>query len=227
MKFDLHLHTVYSAETKWPFESIIKPLDLVKTTIKRNMDGIAVTDHDTLKGVSECLKIVNQRKLDLKIIAGIEITSEKGHILGLGIEEWDGSKKRSAEETIDVIGESGGVAVAAHPFASNPFRKSVGDDLGKFDFDGIETLNYRTSKKANQIASKVAKKLDIGVTAGSDAHIISDIGKVWTVCDGEDIIKAVRMQNTKVFGSEMSDFKRYTYQLHKILELSKISLPSV
>lgn len=223
MRFDLHSHTIYSSETKWPFESIIKPADLVKVAIKRGLDGIAITDHDTLRGALDCSKIVKQKNLNLKIIKGLEITTKRGHILGLDIEEWDSFGKDSIEETIDKIRDMGGIAVAAHPFASNRFRKSLGEDLVNLDIDGIEALNFRTSENDNRVALKIAKKLNLGITAGSDAHTISDIGRVWTFSDQDDIIQAIIKRHTKVFGKEMSNFKRYTYQLHKILELSKIS----
>ena len=223
MRFDLHSHTTYSSGTKWPFESIIKPADLIKAAIKRGLDGIAITDHDTLKGALDCSKIVKQKNLDLKIIKGIEITTKRGHILGLGVEEWDDFGKNSIEETIDKIRDMGGIAIAAHPFASNRFRKGLGEDLENLDIDGIEVLNFRTSENDNLTALKMAKKLNLGITAGSDAHTISDIGNVWTFSDQEDIIQAILKRHTKVFGKEMSNFERYTYQFHKILELSKIS----
>jgi len=223
MKFDLHSHTIYSSKNKWPFESIIKPIDLVKIAIKRGLNGIAVTDHDTLEGASECLKIVRQRKLNLEIISGIEISSKEGHIIGLCIEEWDKNKKMSVEEAIDTITDVGGVTIAAHPFSSNPFRKSIGKVIGRFDFDGIEVLNYRTSKKDNQLALNTVDGFKIGITAGSDAHKLSDIGKVWTFSD-DDIIQSILKGKTKVFGEEMSKFQGSIYQLTKILEFSRTSL---
>jgi len=223
MKFDLHSHTIHSSKTKWPFESVIKPVDLVETAIKSGLNGIAVTDHETLDGALECLKIVKQKKLDLVIVPGIEISSKDGHILGLGIEEWIKNKKISAEETIDTIRDMGGIAIAAHPFVSNSLRKGIGRQIDRLDFDGIEALNYRTSKKTNKRALQVAKRLDVGITAGSDAHKLSDIGKVWTFSADEDIIQSILKRKTKVFGEEMSRFQLYFYHLNKLLEVSKIS----
>lgn len=222
MKFDLHSHTVYSSESKWPFESIIKPLQMIKTAIKVGLDGIAVTDHDTLKGAIECMKIVRRRKLSLKIILGVEITSEIGHILGLNIEDWDVRRGMGIEETIDVVKERGGIVVPAHPFASNPFRKGVREYIGKFDFDGVEVLNYHTSREDNEKALRAARKIGLGITAGSDSHIISDIGNVWVFSDDDDIINSILKGRTKVVGNEMSNLGRYTYQLNKILQLSRI-----
>ncbi len=217
MKFDLHSHTIYSSQTKWLFESIIKPVDLIKLATKRGLDGIAVTDHETFKGVLECLKIVRQKKLDLRIIPGVEISSRDGHILGLGIEEWNVDKKMTAEETIDSIGSLGGIAIAAHPLVSGISRKGLGKLIENLDIDGVEVLNYRTSKNDNQQALRIAKELNLGVTAGSDAHMPSDIGKVWTFSESDDVIGSILKKKTKVFGEEMPEFQRRFYQLNKLV----------
>lgn len=217
MKFDLHSHTIYSSKTKWLFESIIKPADLIKIAIKQGLDGIAVTDHETFKGVLECMKIVREKKLNLSIIPGVEISSKNGHILGLGIEEWNNNKKMTAEETIDSIGDLGGIAIAAHPLVSGISRKGLGKLIKNLDIDGVEVLNYRTSKNDNQQAFRIAERLNLGITAGSDAHMHSDIGKVWTFSESDDIIGSILKRRTKVFGEEMPKFQRHFYQLNKIV----------
>jgi len=217
MKFDLHSHTIYSSQTKWLFESIIKPADLIKLAIKQGLDGIAITDHETFKGVLECLKIVRQKKSDLMIIPGVEISSKDGHILGLGIEEWNTDKKMTAEEAIDSIKNFGGIAIAAHPLVSSISRRGLGKLIENLDIDGVEVLNYRTSKNDNRQALRIAEKLNLGVTAGSDAHMLSDIGNVWTFSESDDIIESVLKRETKVFGEEMSKFQRHFYQLNKIV----------
>ncbi len=217
MKFDLHSHTIYSSRTKWAFESIIKPDDLIKLAIKQGLDGIAVTDHETFKGVLECLKIVRRKKSDLMIIPGVEISSKDGHILGLGIEEWNVDKKMTAEEAIDSIRDFGGIAIAAHPLVSGISRRGLGKLIENLDIDGVEVLNYRTSKNDNQQALRIAKELNLGVTAGSDAHMPSDIGKVWTFSESDDIIESILKRETKVFGEEMPKFQRHFYQLNKIV----------
>ena len=47
MKYDLHIHSKYS------YNGILEPKDILKIAIKRGSDGIAITDHNTVKGALE------------------------------------------------------------------------------------------------------------------------------------------------------------------------------
>ena len=44
MKYDLHVHSKYSSD------GFVEPEKIVKTAEKRGLAGIAITDHDTIKG---------------------------------------------------------------------------------------------------------------------------------------------------------------------------------
>ena len=70
----------------------------------------------------------------------MEISSSKGHIVALGINE-DVKQGLSPEETVETIRELGGIAVAAHPFVS--YREGLCDNVKELDIDAIETLNSR------------------------------------------------------------------------------------
>lgn len=82
MKFDLHVHTYYS-------DGILSPAELIDLAVKQNLQGIAITDHDTILGLNEA--IVYSKKYDnFKVIPGIEFGSvyedEEVHILGYFID---------------------------------------------------------------------------------------------------------------------------------------------
>ena len=47
---DLHIHSKYS------YDGILEPKDIVKIAIKKGLDGIAITDHNTVKGALEAKK---------------------------------------------------------------------------------------------------------------------------------------------------------------------------
>ena len=61
MKYDLHNHTNHSPCSN------LKPEILLKFVEKRGMNGIAVTDHNTIKGALEVKKL-NKDK-DFEVIA--------------------------------------------------------------------------------------------------------------------------------------------------------------
>ena len=78
---DLHTHTNYS-------DGNLSPNELVKLALKKNIKTIAITDHDTVKGLSN---IDISYRNNMNIIDGIELTAkvDKGrmHILGYGIDK--------------------------------------------------------------------------------------------------------------------------------------------
>ena len=75
MKYDLHIHTHHSAC------SILKPKTILKIAKKVGLDGIAVADHNTIKGGQEVSK-ANKDK-NFEVIPGIEVSTDRGHVLGL------------------------------------------------------------------------------------------------------------------------------------------------
>lgn len=76
-RYDLHTHTTYSDGT-FTVEELLKRAKYI------GLKGIAITDHDTMEGISEGKEIAHE--LDLKFIPGIEFScSYQGyeiHILG-------------------------------------------------------------------------------------------------------------------------------------------------
>jgi len=75
LKIDLHVHTNYS------YDGFTKIDEAIACAKQRGLNGIAVTDHNTIEGALNAL----ERKTDIIIIPGIEINTEKGHIIALGV----------------------------------------------------------------------------------------------------------------------------------------------
>lgn len=82
MFFDLHTHTIYS-------DGILSPVELIDLSVKRRLDGISITDHDSVGGLDEALSYCKGIS-DFRIIPGIEFScnekSEEIHILGYFID---------------------------------------------------------------------------------------------------------------------------------------------
>jgi predicted metal-dependent phosphoesterase TrpH len=81
MLVDFHTHSYYSDGT-------LSPTDLIKHAKEVGLDMIALTDHDTIKGIEEAQSAAI--KYGVKLIKGLEISTfnENGlsmHILGLDI----------------------------------------------------------------------------------------------------------------------------------------------
>ena len=191
LRIDLHVHTRYS------YDSLIRPKELVFYSKKRRLDGVAITDHDTIEGVSEIAK-----ETDIVIIPGIEVTSSEGHILGLNVHE-NIPKKLNSDETVDKIHAAGGIAIACHPAAF--LKISLGKNMNS-KFDAVEVINssafpFEYSVRHSQ---QIASRLGISQVAGSDAHYAPEIGYAYTVVDAElevgSIMKAISKGLCKPFG---------------------------
>ncbi len=79
MKFDLHCHSHFS-------DGILSPEMLVARAKEREVDVLALTDHDTIAGLSLAQKAAGE--CGITLINGIEFSSQWGkggvHIVGLG-----------------------------------------------------------------------------------------------------------------------------------------------
>lgn len=70
---DLHLHTIYSDGT-------CTPTQIVKDCGLNRIEVIALADHDSTSGFEEGL--IEAKKIGIKLITGVEISTPKYHILG-------------------------------------------------------------------------------------------------------------------------------------------------
>lgn len=186
MKFDLHIHSKYSKD------SLLEPERILKIGKKKGLDGIAVTDHETIKGGLVASKIDKDF-----VIVGAEMRTEYGDVIGLFLNEEIKSNKFI--EVVEEIREQDGVVVLAHPF-----RKGIKfpTDLLKY-VDLIEGFNARSRKEDNKRAYELATKFKKPMTAGSDAHLSFEIGKGRTIVNSE-IKGEFKKGKTKVEGKESS-----------------------
>ena len=86
-KIDMHMHTIYS-------DGELTPEELIKRAINHGITTMAITDHDTLKGIEKVDKSADYiKKSGIEIINGIELSAKvpKGrmHILGYDIDIYD------------------------------------------------------------------------------------------------------------------------------------------
>ncbi|GFN36477.1 PHP domain-containing protein [Tepidimicrobium xylanilyticum] len=78
MIFDLHVHTNYS-------DGLFSPTEVVNLAIIKGIDGIAITDHDTVLGIEAAINY-SKRINKIIVIPGIELgcihNDEEVHLLG-------------------------------------------------------------------------------------------------------------------------------------------------
>jgi predicted metal-dependent phosphoesterase TrpH len=188
-RFDLQVHTDASPC------SGASPADIVDGAVRAGLNGIAITNHDTVKGYAA---VNDLAPAELTVIRGVEITTTQGHVIGLDVERVPCTDDPVA--AIEAIQAQGGVAVLSHPF--DRFRDRFSDELDRIAqvVDGVETRNSRCLlERFNERAATYANEHSLAVTGGSDAHFPMEICRTYTECAGS-VIDAIRHSETRVGG---------------------------
>jgi len=201
LKIDLHVHTCYSEDATTTLKEV------VYYAKKKGLDGVAVTDHETLRGA---LKLA--RKSQLTIISGLEVATQSGHILALNITTLI-PPKLSLTETVQKIHDAGGVAVIAHPAVV--LKTGLGQKItSSSNIDAVEVINSASFPffLSTYLARRLAEKLNLPQTAGSDAHHAAEIGTAYTLVDADsnsdDVAEAIRKGAITPCGKPITWMKR-------------------
>jgi len=186
---DFHIHTKYSSD------SCTEPKNILDRARKLNFNVLGITDHNTTEGAIKTKKIAK----DILILVGQEIATEQGDVIVFGTEE---TLKGSLFDIIDKARENDLLIILPHPF--DRFRNSVGK-LSKYELKeisrkihAIEVFNSRCLlNKFNEEAQKFSKENNISGVAGSDSHILNEIGNVRNFLDCEmeekEIYKTIKL----------------------------------
>lgn len=200
---DLHIHTSVS-------DGLFTPRQLLDHVARRgDLDVVAITDHDRLDG--SLWAYARRDRYPFDLVPGVEVSSAEGHILALWVFE-PIPASLSMAETVAAVHEQGGVAILAHPYfrqmrnirrAARAYRRDP-DYLLRAGLDGLEGFNAAVIVPGtNRIARRVAGRLGLAVTGGSDAHTLGAVGMGRTCFDGktaDDLRVAIRGRSTAAVG---------------------------
>jgi predicted metal-dependent phosphoesterase TrpH len=167
---DLHLHTSWSHDCQIPVE------DLLDHAEAEGLGAIAVTDHNVFGGALEAVELARSR--DLVVIPGEEVkTAGQGEVIGLFLSE-EIPRGLSFTETVEAIRSQGGIVYLPHPFDrlhAIPEAATLHRHLAQVDV--LEVYNARLLFEAyNDEALRFARKYDLTMGAGSDAHVLQGVG---------------------------------------------------
>src|SRR4051812_12450067 len=167
---DLHMHTTRS------HDCAVEPDDLVEHAIAEGLGAIAVTDHNVFTGAEEAVELARGR--DLIVIPGEEVkTDGQGEIIGLFLER-EIPRGLTFTETVAAIKEQGGLVYLPHPFDrlhAIPDPSTLHRHLAEIDV--FEVYNARLLFEAyNDEALRFARKYNLTMGAGSDAHVLQGVG---------------------------------------------------
>jgi predicted metal-dependent phosphoesterase TrpH len=183
--FDLHIHTNYS-------DGLMSPEEVINIAKKKNI-GVAITDHNEIKGSIKGFELVK----DINFLLGIEVGTKDGKEILFyfnNVNEIEKFYKNEVEpyktnrmtrinrEITDFLDVKYNYLFTTIPHPYGPFKKSIkynptlSKKILKF-VDTIEIYNSTQNMRSNKKSLKLAEKINKFRTASSDAHIKEDIGK--------------------------------------------------
>ena len=186
MIVDLHVHTRLGSD-----DSVITAEQIITQAKKRRLDIICITEHGNVKS-----QIPRQLldEGDLLVFAGMEASTELGDVLIFGVDSYPRHIWRAADIRRLVV-EAGGVMIAAHPFRYGLAQSAVMTKSGEFTVedacrqrllqlvDVLEVANGWATKEEVTFTRRVARRLGMRGSGGSDAHYPEQIGCCVTVFD--------------------------------------------
>lgn len=176
-KADLHIHSTYSHDGTATVPAI---LDYVKH--QTDLDVIAITDHDAIRGALEAMELAP--RYGLEVVPGLEVSTADGHLLALFVTELV-PRDMSLLDTVICVGEMGGLCVAPHPCGrwqgclnERAIRAALADQEAQDALVGIESYNASLLQlRDNRRSAALADHLQLSQIGNSDAHLLSMIGR--------------------------------------------------
>jgi len=168
LRVDLHLHSHYSHDGRSSLD------ELIQRAQECRLDRIALTDHNTVEGALNFLRIAPELA-----IVGEEIKTLEGEVIGLFITSRV-PPFLTPEEAMDRIHEMGGLTYMPHPLDRHRanFRAERMVELAN-RIDVIESYNPWCDAAANTAAARLAEELGKPQATGSDSHSAEELGRSW------------------------------------------------
>ena len=208
--FDLHVHT-----NRGSSDSSLAPEQLIREAARIGLDGVCLTEHSGGWEPAELERTFGDS--GLTVIQGLEVATDMGHVLVLGLHRY-GAGFGHIAELRRAVDREGGVMISAHPFRSMfnrpPYNSNLlfpemadvphtAQEASRHPLfaivDEIEVLNGANSPEENAFASEVARCLGLPGTGGSDVHSTHGLGRCVTVFDGDvrsesDLVAALKVK---------------------------------
>ena len=178
----MHVHTLGMSS-----DSELKPLDLPEIARAAGLTGVNLAEHDKVWPRDRQRGYADGHELFVNF--GMEVSTDLGHMLAIGLPEYVGGIRRAAKlrEELDRVG---GFLIVAHPFryqldpatvngrANAPILSvEQAAALPVFQLvDAIEVANACNTLQENEFAADVARLLGLPTTGGSDAHSHTGVG---------------------------------------------------
>ena len=187
MLLDLHSHSVSSDDSRAAVEQYVKWVGVLRKK-GYHIDGFVLTEHrkfDFDKDYSEL-----SRQGDVLIMKGSELDTNMGHFLVYNVTEDLTEAVDFSDVHMDAMTlvraaeEHGAIAFPAHPGRFGiGFCEFVDEVEDVSIIRAAEGLNGSNRPGEQERAEELIRRLGVPATGGSDAHLVSAIGKCMTKFD--------------------------------------------
>ncbi|MCH1615844.1 MAG: PHP domain-containing protein [Acidimicrobiales bacterium] len=184
MILDMHAHSIKSDDGRAKVENYCQWIKAKNIPI----DGFVLTEHRQFDNESDYTELGKAN--GITILKGSEVETEYGHVLVFGVtlalqQEFDFANiNLELEQVIEACNKHGAIAVPCHP--GRP-RVGMAAHLEEFGIpkgvEIVEVINGGSRENEDQISAQMAEQLSFSGIGGSDAHIVSQIGKCATQFD--------------------------------------------
>lgn len=177
MWIDTHCHTKYS------YDNWLEPLDLIRRAKALGLDGVVITEHYSYEASAPVEQI--GRDEGFLILRGVEIATDKGHLLAYGVEDdgwniWGRDSYLPLQEVIEKINDLGGMCAPAHPFRNVGLASLMEGLLELKDIAAVESHNGSNAESDNDLAISASTHMGLATLGGSDCHKTVAVGRCAT-----------------------------------------------
>ena len=204
MFIDLHTHSISSDDSRAAVEQYVKWVGVLRRK-GYTLDGFVLTEHRKFDFDKDYSGLAEEN--GVLIMKGSELDTDMGHFLVYGVTEALTDAVDFSDVTMDAMElvraaeELGAIALPAHPgrfgIGLCEFTEN-GADFGLIR--AAEGLNGSNRPGEQERAEEFIQTLGVPATGGSDAHLVSAIGKCMTNFDGQvlnetDLVRELRSGN--------------------------------
>ena len=198
---DLHTHSTSSDDSRATVEQYVKWVGVLRKK-KYRIDGFVLTEHRKFDFDKDYSALASDN--DVLIMKGSELDTNMGHFLVYGVTEALNAAvdfsdvEMDAFTLVEAAEDLGAIAVPAHPGRFGiGLCEFAGNGTGFESIKAAEGMNGSNRPGEQERADDLIARLGVPATGGSDAHLVSAVGKCMTrflgpVSNESDLVRELR-----------------------------------
>jgi predicted metal-dependent phosphoesterase TrpH len=191
---DLHVHTRRFS----PCAELLDPNQLPPCIRSKGIHGVVLAEHDALWGAAD-IRVLNRDLNDRRIYRGVEVSTDKGHVVVVGLNDLSGIRPGIAMEALVAITRRNhAAAIVVHP--QQPYGGGVvplGFSQLPHQINAVEVASSTTRGQLRGLIHQRIQQYGWHAVAGSDAHCLEQVGCCATgfdqlPCDEHELAHLIR-----------------------------------